>query len=190
MSHQHLYNIIYHIIFEGPEKTTRGRVNESQSKFLEETRPISQNRPDGPLFQPGQDRTVIIKLSTFRTRLGITTETWNIASKTMCEIKDKNRIKEQFISSQTFHWIAGERVRKITVKKRFKPIILKSFDSLTQKLYQHFSTTIHTQDSQITGWAAADQINLTLVANHANSSSGTREESAETKNWVLSSLLL
>jgi hypothetical protein len=38
-------------VFEGPEKTTiGGRVNGSQSKFLVETWPISQNLPDAPLF--------------------------------------------------------------------------------------------------------------------------------------------
>jgi hypothetical protein len=36
---------------EGPEKATKGGgVNESQSKFLEETRPIPQIRPDTLLF--------------------------------------------------------------------------------------------------------------------------------------------
>jgi hypothetical protein len=35
---------------EGPEKVTRGGVNVSQSKLHAGTRPISQNRPDDPLF--------------------------------------------------------------------------------------------------------------------------------------------
>jgi hypothetical protein len=35
---------------EGPEKATRGRVNESQSKFSSRTWPISQIKPDAPLF--------------------------------------------------------------------------------------------------------------------------------------------
>jgi hypothetical protein len=35
---------------EGPEKATREGVNESQSKFLDETWPISQNPPDCPLL--------------------------------------------------------------------------------------------------------------------------------------------
>jgi hypothetical protein len=38
------------ILFEGPEKATRGGVNGSQSKFLEGTRPISRNQSDAPLF--------------------------------------------------------------------------------------------------------------------------------------------
>jgi hypothetical protein len=38
------------IPIEGPEKATRGGVNESQSKFLEGTWPISQNQPDALLF--------------------------------------------------------------------------------------------------------------------------------------------
>jgi hypothetical protein len=35
---------------EGPEKATRGAVNESQSKFLTESWPMSQIQPDAPLF--------------------------------------------------------------------------------------------------------------------------------------------
>jgi hypothetical protein len=35
---------------EGPEKTNRGGVNGSQSKFLAATWPISQNQPDVPHF--------------------------------------------------------------------------------------------------------------------------------------------
>jgi hypothetical protein len=38
------------IVFEGPEKVTRGRVNGSQPKFLEGTWPTSQNQPSMPLF--------------------------------------------------------------------------------------------------------------------------------------------
>jgi hypothetical protein len=42
---------MYELIeIEGPEKATRGRVNESQSKFLIRTWPISQNQPESPLF--------------------------------------------------------------------------------------------------------------------------------------------
>jgi hypothetical protein len=44
-------------------------VNGSQSKFLEGTRPISQNQPDTPLFYLGQDRIVIEKLSALGTEL-------------------------------------------------------------------------------------------------------------------------
>jgi hypothetical protein len=35
---------------EVPEKVTRWGMNESQSKFLERTWPISQKRSDAPLF--------------------------------------------------------------------------------------------------------------------------------------------
>jgi hypothetical protein len=37
-------------LFEGSEKAIRGGVNRSQTKFLDGTWPISQNRPDDPLF--------------------------------------------------------------------------------------------------------------------------------------------
>jgi hypothetical protein len=64
-------------------------VNGSQSNFLEGTWPISRNRPDTPLFQLGQERLVIDKLSAFGTELGTAEETWNGASKTTHEIDDK-----------------------------------------------------------------------------------------------------
>jgi hypothetical protein len=40
----------YHCKFDWPQKTTKGGMNGSQSKFLEGTRSISQNQPDTPLF--------------------------------------------------------------------------------------------------------------------------------------------
>jgi hypothetical protein len=52
-----------------------------------------------PLFQLSQDRTDIAKISSFGTGLEISAETRNSASRTTYEIDDKNRIKEQFISS-------------------------------------------------------------------------------------------
>jgi hypothetical protein len=96
-------------------------VNESQSKFLDGTWPISQNLPDAPL---GQNRTAITKLSTLRIGSGTTAETRNGASRTMSEIDDKNRLKEHFISSQAFYRTPGGRVRKITAEEQFKPRIL------------------------------------------------------------------
>jgi hypothetical protein len=54
----------------------------------------------------------------------------------MCEITDKNWIKEQYISSQVFHQTPDGRVREIIVRERLKPQILKSFDPMTQKLYR------------------------------------------------------
>jgi hypothetical protein len=55
------------------------------------------------------------------------------ASKTTSEIDDKNQIKKQFISSQSFHRTSGGRVQKITVGERFKPRILELFDPTAQK---------------------------------------------------------
>jgi hypothetical protein len=63
----------------------------------------------------------------------------------MCEINNKNRIGEQFISSQVFHRTPDGHVRKITAEEQFKPRILKSFDLVNQELYQHLPATIHTQ---------------------------------------------
>jgi hypothetical protein len=56
-----------------------------------------------------------------------TAKTRNGASKTTSKIDDKNRIDEQFISSQLFYRTPGGRVQKITVKKRFKPRIIVCF---------------------------------------------------------------
>jgi hypothetical protein len=44
-------------------------VNESQLKFLEGTRPMSQNQPDMYLLYIGQDRVVIEEISALKTRL-------------------------------------------------------------------------------------------------------------------------
>jgi hypothetical protein len=51
----------------------------------------------------------------------------------MCEINDKNWVKEQYISSQTFHRIPGVRIQKITVEKQIEPSTLESFDPVTQE---------------------------------------------------------
>jgi hypothetical protein len=105
---------------------------------------------DAPLFQLGQDRTTIAKLSTFGTGLGIATETRNGASKTTREIDDKNRLKQQFISSQAFHRTPGGRVREPTAGERFRPRILETFDLVTQDRYRDVllqrSTPTHTKD--------------------------------------------
>jgi hypothetical protein len=66
---------------EGPEEVTRGGVNESQSKFLTETWPMSQNQPETHLFCHDRDRLAIDKLSTLEAGLGTTAETRNGARK-------------------------------------------------------------------------------------------------------------
>jgi hypothetical protein len=76
------------ILIEEPEKTTREGVNESQSKFLNETWPLSQLRPKPSLFQLGQDYVAIKKLLALRTGLGTTKtqrKTTIDASKVTCE---------------------------------------------------------------------------------------------------------
>jgi hypothetical protein len=78
---------------EGPEKATRGMVNESQSKFSWRNWHTSQNRSDAPLFQLDQDRTAIANLSAFGIGLETAMETRNGASKTTREIDDKNRLE-------------------------------------------------------------------------------------------------
>jgi hypothetical protein len=75
---------------------------------------MSQNQPETPLFQLGQDRLAIDKLSAFRTGLVTATKARKGASKTTREINDKNRLKKQFISFQAFHRTPGGRVRETT----------------------------------------------------------------------------
>jgi hypothetical protein len=60
-------------------------------------------------------------------------KTQNDASKDMCEINDKNQIREQFISSQTFHRIPGERFQKITAGERFGLVKLEPFVLVAQE---------------------------------------------------------
>jgi hypothetical protein len=55
------------------------------------------------------------------TGLGTTVKTLIGASKNTYEIDDKNRIEEQFISSQSFHRTPGERIWEITTKEQFEP---------------------------------------------------------------------
>jgi hypothetical protein len=51
------------------------RVNASQSKFIEETWPMSQTQPNTHLFQLGQDNITIDELLVIGTGLGIIAET-------------------------------------------------------------------------------------------------------------------
>jgi hypothetical protein len=87
------------------------------------------------LSPPGHDRTDIANLSAFEIRLDTAADTRNDASKTMCKIDNKNRMEEQFVSSQVFHRTTGRRVREITAREQFETRILESFDPVTQELY-------------------------------------------------------
>jgi hypothetical protein len=67
--------------------------------------------------------------------LGTAAKTKINVGKIMCEIDDKNRIEELFISSQAFHQTTAGRVQKITAKERFEPKTLETFDPVTRELY-------------------------------------------------------
>jgi hypothetical protein len=88
------------------------------------------------------------QLSALGTGLGTAAKIRNDASKTTSEIDDKNRIEEQFISSQVFHRTPDRRVRKITVEEQFESRTLESFDPVIQELYRLIPVTIHTQHEQ------------------------------------------
>jgi hypothetical protein len=99
-------------------------VNESQSKFLNGTWPISQNQPETPLLYLVQDWLAIDKLSAFGSGLGNTPETRNGASEITWEFDNINRLRKQFISSRAFHRTLGGRVRETTSGEQFRPQIL------------------------------------------------------------------
>jgi hypothetical protein len=77
-------------------------VNGSQSRFLKGTWPISQNQPNAPLFYLNQDRIAIDKLSALETGLGTAAETLINARKNMCEIDDKNQLKNSLYPHRHF----------------------------------------------------------------------------------------
>jgi hypothetical protein len=83
----------------------------------------------------------------------------NGASKTTSEIDNENWIKKQFLSSQAFHQTPGMRVQETTLKERFRPRILETFDAVAQQ---------HTRDSTCNNSTIA----RTGKANHAR----TREQ--------------
>jgi hypothetical protein len=70
------------------------------------------------------------QLSAIGTELGTAAETRIGASKTTCEIDDKNQIEEQFISPHAFHRISGGRVREITAGMQFELGNIEFFDSV------------------------------------------------------------
>jgi hypothetical protein len=113
-------------------------------------------------------------------------ETRNSASKTSCEIDDRNQLKKRFISSQAFHRTPGGRIRKTTTGEQFKPIILESFDPVTQELYQHLPAIIHTRIETL------EEVSEDLVAGGGpvlvcscarDLSSLSRKIYAETSTW-------
>jgi hypothetical protein len=75
------------------------------------------------------------QLSALGTGLKITAKTRIGASKIICEIDDRNRIEEQFISSHAFHRTPDGHIQKIIAEERFESRILESFDPVTQELY-------------------------------------------------------
>jgi hypothetical protein len=63
-------------------------------------------------------------------------KTRNGASKTSCEINDRNQLEKRFISSQTFHQTPVARVQETTAEEQFRSRILESFDPVTQEIYR------------------------------------------------------
>jgi hypothetical protein len=90
------------ILIEGPEKATRGG----------EWEPIKIPRRNLDYIPKPYSYSKAIGLQNrIRDRSG----TLNSASKTTCEIDDKIRIEEQFISSQAFHRTPCGRVQKTII---------------------------------------------------------------------------
>jgi hypothetical protein len=86
--------------------------------------------PKSTLFSLDQDSTAIAKLSALGAWLGNVAE--HSVNETTREIDNKNRLEKQFVSSQAFHRTPGGRVRETTAGERFRPRILKTFDSVGQ----------------------------------------------------------
>jgi hypothetical protein len=71
----------------------------------------------------------------------------------MCETENKNRIEEQFISSQEFHRTPAGRGRETTVGEQIEQRTLESFDPVTQdtigfKYLQEYTLTPTQIDQQ------------------------------------------
>jgi hypothetical protein len=72
-------------------------------------------------------------------------------------IDDKNQIKNQFISSQTFHQTLCVRELENTVRAQFELEELESFDLTTQEQYQDE----HLQESSI-HWKTKTQLDCSI----------------------------
>jgi hypothetical protein len=103
------------ILFEGPEKATRGgggewepiKIPRGNSTYIPKSIRCRSllTRP-----KPHNYRKTI----GHRNRLETTAETQIDAGKKTCETDDKNQIKNQFMTSQTFHRTAYRRVQETT----------------------------------------------------------------------------
>jgi hypothetical protein len=83
---------------------------------------VNQNssRKVGLYSELDPDHLAMGKLSAHGTRLGTTAETRNSISRNTCKTDDKNQIKTQFVSSQSFHRTPGGRVQEIIAEERFE----------------------------------------------------------------------
>jgi hypothetical protein len=75
----------------------------------------------------------------------------------------KNQIEEQFISSQSFYRTPDGRIREITVKEQFEPIILESFDPMTREITEKGSS-----NDSITAQTKSKSLNHNSTALAAN----------------------
>jgi hypothetical protein len=120
-------------------------VNGSQSKFLEETWPISQNRPDAPLFWHGQDHIAIEKLSALGNvlEIRITMEAQLGASKTRARpLFTKIR---QPTPTHIFHQTSCGRVRETNMKMPRETGKARAFDPVAQVQYRDIDRSIKPQ---------------------------------------------
>jgi hypothetical protein len=65
----------------------------------------------------------------------------------MSKTDNKNKIKNRFISSQTFHRTSDGRVQKITTGEQLELENLESFDPVTQELCREYLQKKHSQRS-------------------------------------------
>jgi hypothetical protein len=64
-------------------------------------------------------------------------ETRNSTNQITCEVGNKNQLEKQYMPSEAFHRTTDERVREITVRVRFEPLNLESFDPVTHHLHEY-----------------------------------------------------
>jgi hypothetical protein len=134
------------ISIEGPEKTTRGGMNGSQSKFLEGTRPMSQTRLDAPSLltrsRPSIYRHAIGPRNQARNRSGNPKR----CQQDHMQYRRQKSDRRQYISSQSFHRTISRCVREITMGEQLEPRILESFDPMTES-YTGFTLQQSIQES-------------------------------------------
>jgi hypothetical protein len=197
---------------EGPEKSTWGGVNESQSNFLMKTWFISQIRPDTLLFYLSQDHIAIEKLLVLGTGLGKLESQRKMtinASKVMCETSTtKIRQTKQITALCTLHRTTDVRdwdpitivqwepakpkplIRRLKTKLGRAPVVEIHARKLQTRILTRWiawhSTARQRHDPKRTrwSWALGSRLNRWLKIENESSAKFLAGETAAAKNPV------